>query len=394
MNDKKASVAITDEREAFEKWVVSRCSPLVRKEEVLRRCADDSYVMFSVGENWATWQARAALSCASQADKPVAWRNDLLDEVRSVVMSVLPLNYGRPRSLSKVRDEILSAINSLKAAAPVAQSQQSEIAAQQAVTLPEAVIAWHTAEKARIDAVNAYNERVLFVREHCPFGTSVDPEYQLMEDARRNAMALLKPMFEAISAAPSQQEKEAALPAPRKTYEQQLAELPTLPVTHYNGYADGSEPLYTAEQMHDYALAAIEAAPLPLQEPKPVAPNKLQAFVDYFAQRNVEATGEWRSAVEDVQHHLDDLIAAQALLDAKDAKDAELKEIRAVLNDTYVEYHSNGMACGLEDRGITDRYDAMRFGWDEAVDRMHMEVIKPAIDAIDAAIAATQKEQP
>ena len=28
------------------------------------------------------------------------------------------------------------------------------------------------------------------------------------------------------------------------------------------------------------------------------------------------------------------------------------------------------MGCGLEDRGITDRYDAMRYGWDEAIDRV------------------------
>ncbi|MFC7515049.1 hypothetical protein ACFQUU_08540 [Herbaspirillum sp. GCM10030257] len=63
------------------------------------------------------------------------------------------------------------------------------------------------------------------------------------------------------SAPVEQAELVAAQRAPRKTYEQQLAELPTLPITHYNGYADGSEPLYTAEQMHDYALAAIEAAP-------------------------------------------------------------------------------------------------------------------------------------
>jgi hypothetical protein len=37
-------------------------------------------------------------------------------------------------------------------------------------------------------------------------------------------------------------------------------------------------------------------------------PNKLQEFADYFAQRNVEATGDWRAAVEDVQHWLDDLL--------------------------------------------------------------------------------------
>ena len=36
----------------------------------------------------------------------------------------------------------------------------------------------------------------------------------------------------------------------------------------------------------------------------------------------------------------------------------------------YPEYHYQGMGCGLEDRGITDRYEAMRHGWDCALDRM------------------------
>jgi hypothetical protein len=34
----------------------------------------------------------------------------------------------------------------------------------------------------------------------------------------------------------------------------------------------------------------------------------------------------------------------------------------------WPEYHDMGMGCGLEDRNITDRYDAMRYGWDEAIE--------------------------
>jgi len=73
---------------------------------------------------------------------------------------------------------------------------------------------------------------------------------------------------------------------------------------------------------------------------------------------------------------------------AQPEKDAELSDIRAILEDTQVDYHEQGMGCGLEDRGITDRYEAMRYGWDEAIDRIHMEVVGPAIEAIRAAIAA------
>jgi hypothetical protein len=34
--------------------------------------------------------------------------------------------------------------------------------------------------------------------------------------------------------------------------------------------------------------------------------------------------------------------------------------------DDYPEYHAEAMGCGLEDQGITDRYEAMRHGWDQA----------------------------
>lgn len=36
----------------------------------------------------------------------------------------------------------------------------------------------------------------------------------------------------------------------------------------------------------------------------------------------------------------------------------------------YPEFHAEGMGCGLEDRNITDRYEAMRYGFDEALDQM------------------------
>jgi hypothetical protein len=36
----------------------------------------------------------------------------------------------------------------------------------------------------------------------------------------------------------------------------------------------------------------------------------------------------------------------------------------------YPEYHQQGMGCGLEDRNITDRYEAMAYGWDCAIDAM------------------------
>jgi uncharacterized phage protein (TIGR01671 family) len=38
------------------------------------------------------------------------------------------------------------------------------------------------------------------------------------------------------------------------------------------------------------------------------------------------------------------------------------------------DYHPQGMGCGLEDRNITDRYDAMEYGWNEACDAYNEQI--------------------
>lgn len=50
--------------------------------------------------------------------------------------------------------------------------------------------------------------------------------------------------------------------------------------------------------------------------------------------------------------------------------------------DNEPQYHDEGMGCGLEDRDITDRYDACRYGWDEAMERIYGDVI-PCADELD-----------
>ncbi|MBE0395321.1 hypothetical protein ILP74_07545 [Citrobacter amalonaticus] len=79
------------------------------------------------------------------------------------------------------------------------------------------------------------------------------------------------------------------------------------------------------------------------------------------------------------------------------AENAGLKKIVGFVTDLDNEpqYHDEGMGCGLEDRGITDRYEAMRHGWDEAMERIYGEVIPcaeeiafPATDAFLAEVRA------
>lgn len=74
---------------------------------------------------------------------------------------------------------------------------------------------------------------------------------------------------------------------------------------------------------------------------------------------------------------------AKAYLDVA-AENVEMKQIvDSVTNlDNEPQYHDEGMGCGLEDRGISDRYDACRYGWDEAMERIYGEVI-PSADELD-----------
>ena len=82
------------------------------------------------------------------------------------------------------------------------------------------------------------------------------------------------------------------------------------------------------------------------------------------------------------------------------AENVALKQIVDSVTDLSNEpdYHESGMGCGLEDRGITDRYEAMRHGWDEAMERVYGEVIPcaeeldfPATDRIVAGIKAESR---
>lgn len=98
---------------------------------------------------------------------------------------------------------IHTAYSAMLAAAPVQQ-----------VSAPQCVLDWFEAKQAHVTAVDAYNARLAFVREHMPFGTSVDPEYQIMEAADRKARSLVGPMFSGLrdlAAAPEAPAADAGL---------------------------------------------------------------------------------------------------------------------------------------------------------------------------------------
>ncbi|MFG8359997.1 hypothetical protein ACEOSW_25270 [Pseudomonas aeruginosa] len=141
-------------------------------------------------------------------------------------------------------DEMRQALHELLAAAPT-QAQHS---------VPESVRAWFEAKQAHVNAVDAYNARLKFVREHCPFGTSVDPEYQLMEEADRLARGLVGPMFDELrsllAAAPGKEVPQAWIDVQEERRRQITAEGWT--PEHDDEHADGQ----MAQAAGCYALHA------------------------------------------------------------------------------------------------------------------------------------------
>lgn len=80
----------------------------------------------------------------------------------------------------------------------------------------------------------------------------------------------------------------------------------------------------------------------------------------------------------------------KAQRDALAAENAALKSAISYVCDTdnLPDYQYDGMGCGIEDRGIVDRYEAARYGWDEAIERIYSEVISFAEETETPATAA------
>ncbi|CAI1635369.1 hypothetical protein [Serratia liquefaciens] len=90
-----------------------------------------------------------------------------------------------------------------------------------------------------------------------------------------------------------------------------------------------------------------------------------------------------------------ELEVVKAERDALAVENAALKDTLGYIcnRGNEPEYHDCGMGCGLEDRGITDRYEAMYHGWESAMSRMYSDVIPdamPETPATDAALAAIE----
>ena len=88
----------------------------------------------------------------------------------------------------------------------------------------------------------------------------------------------------------------------------------------------------------------------------------------------------------------DAISAADIAATEADALRAEVERLREALKevteclDGEPEYHDEGMGCGVEDRNITDRYEAAAFGWEQAMGRVYSEHVNGALEAVRAAL--------
>jgi len=91
------------------------------------------------------------------------------------------------------------------------------------------------------------------------------------------------------------------------------------------------------------------------------------------------------------------LVQAADALATKDATiarlEAENERMREAISgalgslDGEPEYHDQGMGCGLEDRNIIDRYEAMQHGWECAMERVYSENVSWAKDQLSSALS-------
>ncbi|BEL73952.1 hNH endonuclease [Serratia marcescens] len=136
----------------------------------------------------------------------------------------------------------------------------------------------------------------------------------------------------------------------------------------------------------------VENQGIKTDKPLPMSYEALKAERDALAQRVEMLAQNLGNAIWGEQEALQ-------RVNALAVENAALKDVLESIccRENEPEYHDCGMGCGLEDRGITDRYAAMAHGWESAMERVYEEVIPfiedlPETPATDAALAAIQAQ--
>lgn len=93
------------------------------------------------------------------------------------------------------------------------------------------------------------------------------------------------------------------------------------------------------------------------------------------------------------------LAEAESLIKRLVAENIKIRETLedVICPDNVPEYHSLGIGCGIEDRGLqANGYAACEYGWDKAIERVYSEVIPdsiPETPATDEAMLAAAPAQ-
>lgn len=138
----------------------------------------------------------------------------------------------------------------------------------------------------------------------------------------------------------------------------------------------------------------LKAAPVVVPELRGLTDEQAQAIADTFAIETTKYTvfRIWAIAQDQVAcdraesaSRLRTIGPGEVVVDA-----AELAGLRAFADgwssfrDQFndIPYHYQGMGCGIEDRGIHDRYAACEYGWECAMERVAERF--PEIDTLEA----------
>lgn len=131
-------------------------------------------------------------------------------------------------------------------------------------------------------------------------------------------------------------------------------------------------------QMIDQLLATIRNSERPMMLDKDGNQELIANLKGRVNLQNIEI----EKLVERLQHSEDLNTKQQSHIDT-------LVKSALYVHENKPEFHSEGMGCGLEDRNIHCRYEAMEYGWEKAIETMYADVIAP----IDEALAATNQDK-
>ena len=96
----------------------------------------------------------------------------------------------------------------------------------------------------------------------------------------------------------------------------------------------------------------------------PITNNEYEKI---YRDQHYETTKEILNKIKKIETALDsNQVDLQVSLG--DSQPMLLADIRHEIEN--IEYHSMAEGCGLEDANITDRYEAMAYGWDRAIEKV------------------------